>query len=64
MEPQGDLRKGLNIKTSTFCQEEPVSYSNPSTRNGQENVLLAVGVEQTSAIGQRDATRERERFKI
>lgn len=64
MEPQGDLRKGLNIKTSTFCQENPVSYSNPSTWNGQEIVLLAMGAQQTSTIGQRGATRERESFRI
>lgn len=65
MEPQGDLRKGLNVKTSTLCQEKPVScYSNLSTPNGQENMSLAMGVKQTSTICQIDTKRERESFWI
>lgn len=59
MEPLGDLRKGFNIKTSTPCQEKPDScYSNLSTRNGQENMLLAMGVKQVLTIRQIDTKRE------
>lgn len=65
MEPQGDLRKGLNTKTSTLCQETPVSCcSNLSTQSGQENMSLAVEVKQMSTIHQIDTERQRESFWI
>lgn len=59
MEPQGDLRKGLDIKTRTLCQGKAVSLcSNLSTWNGQGNILLATEIKKILPVSQTDTKRE------